>query len=411
MRWVRGHAAWIAISFVAALAVALLAPIDYHDRDFAGFWIASRMIIEGKDPYDGALWLPALAATAPRLASAVPSGTGYGYPLWTALLTLPFALVPFEAASRAWLGAQVFLALVAMGAIVSVLGLARRAVLVWLVAEVAVGLVAIHLLLLALGVNERSADALFTTALLVGTPPVYMLVEIGNVGGFVLALVAGGLALLLSGYAIAAGVLLGLMLLKPHLVLFLVPAVAAVDRETRVRLVVGCVASAVVLVLASVAVRPTWLAEWTANVVQVNAGVGPRATAWGLGPMLGVPGVLLAIVVIAVYAYWARSGASVPSLYAGALAVSLFVAPYAGRYDAIALLPSLAIGLATATTPRPKTLPIVLALVLLVASPLQWLLHILVFAHINEAIGSLVPIAVFAVVVACDRLARERRLA
>ncbi len=373
MGWVGRHWRWIAGSLVAATTIALLAPIDYRDRDFAGFWFGSRMLLDGRDPYDPAIWLPAVRASAPYLGFVAPPGTGFGYPLWTAILGIPFALVPFEVASRLWLGSQTFLGLIGFGALLSTIGPAGRPR---------------HVVLL--------------TALLVTSQSASMLEEVANIQGFMFAVVSGGLALELSGHSFASGAVLGLLFVKPQLALFL-PVLPAVAPGRR-RLAAGVALTAALLLFTSLLARPGWIPQWGATLGGVHTGIGPRATAWGLGPLVGVAGVVPAALAVGAYAVWWRlARPSQPMLFAAAVAVSLFVTPYAGRHDALLLYAPLAIAASALAGAPLAARAMGLGLIVFVGSPLPWFLHILVLGHWSEAIGAIVPLAVFGVIVECER--------
>ncbi len=160
------------------------------------------------------------------------------------------------------------------------------------------------------------------------------------------------------------------------------------------------------LVLASIVARSTWVGDWLATLAHFGADLGARATAWDLGPLVGLMGPITVIVAPGAYALWWSTRPSRPLLYAGALSISLFIAPYAGRYDALVLFASLAIAIAALHAAAPSARAAALARVVIVASPLRWFLHLLVLVDATEAVGSLVPLATFATTLICDRYAR-----
>ena len=94
--------ALVRVGLLAALACAIplagwlfwaivlrLGPNDFHD-----YWLAGRLILDGKSPYD----MTAMAALAREEHLSFSLGGGYSYPLPFAVAMVPFALLPFDAA-------------------------------------------------------------------------------------------------------------------------------------------------------------------------------------------------------------------------------------------------------------------------------------------------------------------------
>ncbi len=90
------------LAFLAVLACAVplagwlfwalvlrLGPNDFHD-----YWLAGRLLLEGKSPYDTV----AMSALARQEHLSFSLGGGYSYPLPFALAMVPFAALPFDAA-------------------------------------------------------------------------------------------------------------------------------------------------------------------------------------------------------------------------------------------------------------------------------------------------------------------------
>ncbi len=77
-------AGWLFWAFVLRLG-----PNDFHD-----YWLAGRLLLDGKSPYDTA----AMAALARQEHLSFSLGGGYSYPLPFALAMVPFAALPFDVA-------------------------------------------------------------------------------------------------------------------------------------------------------------------------------------------------------------------------------------------------------------------------------------------------------------------------
>jgi len=95
--------------FAAVLAAFLtlgLGALKPEELDFICFWNGARFVQQGLDPYDEAIWSPAVAALyeAPPGAVKTPPCPGrYAYPLWTAIVMVPFAWLPLVPASVVWM--------------------------------------------------------------------------------------------------------------------------------------------------------------------------------------------------------------------------------------------------------------------------------------------------------------------
>ncbi|HYK99263.1 MAG TPA: glycosyltransferase 87 family protein, partial [Candidatus Acidoferrales bacterium] len=104
----------VALFAWAALALAGWPASQYRHNDFAGFWVGSRLLLEGVDPYDPAAFLAAHEHIGSLHYAINPPGIGYGYPLTAAIVFAPFALLPLELAAPLWLVVQLVLAGVAL---------------------------------------------------------------------------------------------------------------------------------------------------------------------------------------------------------------------------------------------------------------------------------------------------------
>ena len=89
---------------VVAFSVALaLAP---QPTDFMCFWSGAELLSRGQDPYDPQTWSAAVDGLFPNwlgLLRRPPCPGSYGYPLWTALATLPLGILPLRVAAFVWM--------------------------------------------------------------------------------------------------------------------------------------------------------------------------------------------------------------------------------------------------------------------------------------------------------------------
>ena len=103
---------------MGAAALFAFGIVDYRERilftnDFAGFWAGARLIVLGIDPYDPALYRPAIVL----LGTQHPDVTVFGYPPWMALVLLPFGFLPLPLASGLWTAAGLIAGVYALRAL------------------------------------------------------------------------------------------------------------------------------------------------------------------------------------------------------------------------------------------------------------------------------------------------------
>jgi hypothetical protein len=310
---------------VSAIAVAVAALTQwgwpasrFRNGDYIQYWLASRALIEGWDPYDAATW----RAMHDAIGSAgyeIADGYGFLYPLTTAAAALPFAILPVATAAPLWFVTQTTALLLALGA------LGRR-------------IFATHPL----------RDLALLLVLAVIMEPAYVLAGDGNLSRFLPGIVGGALALALRGRSITAGLVLGLGVLKPHLLIVFVPALLLfLPMRERVRVVLGGAVTVGGLLAVSLALRPGWITEWLAEIGRVQGAYG-RTNLWGYVPAdqrvigWGLAGAL----VLALLLWWYLRRPPLLVAASVALALSLFLAPYGGPLDQAVLLVAVATYLA-----------------------------------------------------------------
>lgn len=286
--------------------------------DYIQYWLASRALLEGWDPYDARTWRAAHDAIG-SAGYEIATGYGFLYPLTTAAAALPFALFPVALAAPLWFVSQttaVFAALV---------GLGRR-----------------------IFASHPVRDLVLLLLLTVIMQPAYVLAGDGNLSRFLPAIVGGALALLLRGRAFTAGLILGLGVLKPHLlVVFVLALILFVPMRERVRVILGAASTVGALLAVSVAMRPGWITEWLDEIGRVQGAYG-RTNLWGYVPAddraLGWG--IAAALVLALLAWWYLRRPPLLAAASVALGLSLFLSPYGGPLDQAVLLVAVATYLA-----------------------------------------------------------------
>lgn len=376
-----GSVARVAVVVLALIgAIALLAAIGwpartYRDFDFIGMWLAGRGLLEGLDFYDPAVWLGLHLREGSEGYALIP-GTGFGYAMPAAILAAPFALLPLEIAAPLWFASQVALA--------------------------ASGLLALSRVLFR---GSLRRDHVLLLGLIASSQPLWVSLFTGQVGGFILAIVAHATALLVKGRGLAAGVALGfLLLLKPHLFVWAIP-ILLVASPARRALVAGMLASGGSLVAISFAIHPDWPFAWLASAGRTQAMNVSRANAWGIAPEdARWLGWLLVALVVAAFVVWWRAHPPVPWVWGAALCVSLFGTLYSWSYDhGILAVPAALIIAAIASRGPAVRVPILVALT---ASwiVLPWILYVHAHRTGEEPAAGLIPVAVLALLFVAYRL-------
>ncbi len=373
---VRIGLALVALCFAGAavLAIAGWPGQLYRDSDYIQYYAGSRALLEGASPYDHVWWtefhrrIGSEALLAPPHTGDPANDWTTPYPLWTFVALLPFALFPLNIAEPLFATAQVGMlvgATLALGAVV--LARPRR-------------------------------DLPMAVALVLASQPLAVLVAGGNVTGFAAAAFTFALAALASGRPRVAGLLLAACLVKPHLfVLGSIAMLVAVPPKQRLRIVAGALLGALLLVTPTFVLQPGWVGDWLREAGRLQSSSASNATGWTIArvltPDFQLPSaVIVAACVAALVAWWWRVRPDLPRLVAGAMPVSVLVAPHGWSYDYIALLPTLVVGLALASGARMRAFALGGVALFAVLAP--WVLYIVAFRRNGEDLTALLLMAV-----------------
>lgn len=310
--------------------------------DYIQYWLASRALLEGWDPYDPAVWRAMHERVVGSDFFIVP-GAGFSYPLTTAVAALPFAIFGVAQSAPLWFVAQTG------SAIAGLVTLQRRILDRWTGSRLA--------LLLGLGALIQ---------------PVYVLAGEGNIARFLPGILSFGLALLVSGSPLAGGAVLGLLVLKPQLFLVFGPAVLLfVTPSSRARIAGGAAATVATLLFISVVLRPSWIQAWVTQSIHVQ-GVYGRVNLWGDLGSGWVAWVVATASVIGLLGWWLVRRPPFLTATAAALALSLYVAPYANDYDQAVLLVCLGAYLAAIDGLPGRTRALLVVLFVATSSAASW---------------------------------------
>jgi len=222
------------LTIFVAVAVAAASPPLFGTADFIEYWSANRLFLSGMDPYnpDGLLGLQRTVLTAAGVAIERP--LMMWNPPWLLLLLAPVLSLDFQPAAKLFLGLNVIL----LGGVV-----------IWTL------------------VLRKTADAPVIVAASALMLPFWSTLRLGQISICILALAAGVIELRRREYPTAAGILLGLLSIKPHLALIFVLFIL-VDSIRRREFAVlrGAVISGGVLILLGLTVLRESTGQWLTAV-------------------------------------------------------------------------------------------------------------------------------------------------
>jgi len=338
--------------FFAALIVLRLTQIlQPRGYDFAAYWQASRMTLDGQNVYDSPTWL----TMREHYQTALHSEAVFQYPLPLAVLFFPLALLPEETAYFGWMFANLLMTLFSLA------------------------------VLLQTWPDRPAWFEITVTAGLFLFRPVYSALLGGQILFFWLLVLTLGVWLLERGRLFRGGAALALLLLKPSiglpfLALF---AVWLLFRKNFLALW-GLVSGSLGLLALGMVFNPSWLGQYLANGGALMSKYnGIQVTVWGAAAQLLkgnfalVLGAALTIGILGLsLAALRRSCAGSQYFRAAAilLPAAVLIAPYSWSYDQTVLLLPLTLGLiALAQRWTAWVSAVVLALFLLLAAGLYFL--------------------------------------
>lgn len=371
---------------LAATSIGVLSAGGWPARDFRHgdqfqFWAGAHAIFEGASPYDLGWWKAFHAEAGSRAVSVAPQPTGgpawtTPYPLWTLIVLSPFALLPYDLSAAAWLVAQVALIAGSVAALAAAL------------------------------LGGRRKDVLVLSALVLASQPAWLFVGSGNVTGFTFAALSLGLVALLGSRPYAAGILFGLLLLKPAA--FAIVPLALLAHPGRRRIVAGGLTTLVVLAAAALAVRPGWIPEWLTQVAALQTSRGSNATLATFDrvvPTALAGPISIALVLAAFFVWWRFARPRFEVLFAAAVCVSLLVAPHGWTYDQLHLAVVAAVILSRLPLEGHRR-GVLLAGLAALAGAVPWWLYAQAPARNGEELSALVPLLLFALLLVADHQAR-----
>ena len=365
----RADLAYVAAILIGVAFIALLGPLGrrlemVHFNDFSGIWSGPASVLVGVDPWDPNRYGP----TAVALGTKTPDALVDDYMPWEVVALLPLGLLPLEAA--AW---------------------------VWMIASMALSALALRALLREFLPGRAGVHGALGLALFAGQPGFHTIV-LGQWALLLMSAVAAIVLAVRAGHARRAGFAALALLAKPQLFVWTALGLgipAFFDARYR-RFVAFAVVIAGALVASAWLAFPDWFPAWMSDIPARRTGRSAVLLS-AFGQLLGTPGRLLAVAVIAAGLVFASRFApgSDPWL-AIWLALSSAGAIYSWSYDQVLLFVPLVIAsgvLAAAGRERAaRRLAIGGALTFLLVSPVFYAIG--VYRH-DETFSIAVPVALF----------------
>lgn len=335
------------------------------DSDFFTFWLGGKMVGQGQNPFDPVQW-----KNGHELAGSTwLENLIYCYPLPLAYLTLPIGAMPIGLAAPLWL----FLSASSIVLAILIIQSRRKG-----------GLWVSRLFPVLLGL------AVFR--------PVLTTIRNGQLGGFFLLTIAAVLFFAEKKKWVIAGLLSGLLYLKPTLGLPILGLLFIWFHKNRgMKGILTNIIMAGTVIIVSVIHQPGWIASFFSIGTQKGSTVFMSTpTIWGIAGKLcslnsgctQIVGIVIFILIVlaAIVLYW-RYSARMDIWLAGSIAVliSLMITPYLWAYDQVLLI--LPIVFITNQLTRIKTSYIVVSLLPLLFSIVSLLL-LFVALHTGNDVGS-----------------------
>ena len=217
-----------AAALVLALRLVVGSGVPYIN-DFVAYWATGRLLLEGGNPYDIESLLELQRAVGSRFVDAGVVRN----PPWALPLLLPFAMLPFSVGWYVWAIGQILL-------------VGISAALLWKLFDG----------------RARPAAAIVLTFLF---PPAVFVALGGQIGGLLLLALAGFTWAVERRRDLVAGLFLGVLTLKPHLLLpFGVVALLWTIRERRLGPLLGAAAFVAVSCLVALLLQPELFEQYAA---------------------------------------------------------------------------------------------------------------------------------------------------
>jgi hypothetical protein len=300
------------------IAVRVVHPVEYPNRDFFTFWLAGHLAISGQNPYLADIWIGGHHQFG---ASWIPNATFiYPYPL--ALFFAPLSYLPLYQAFVVWVVLSQFMIVLSVA--------------------------------LLLSINPNPLIKRFIPPLLAGIvlfrPTIITLIN-GQLSGLLLFVIACIVYLWEKGKWWQGSVFLPILALKPNLG---VPIVLSLSfyliLQKQITSLVVAGASGLVLLFSGLAQNPNWIIEfWRAGNTKLSQTFGFSPTIWGVSTFFcnyklncsisygGCVGLLLLIGYLCLVVR--KQKVLSPTLVASlAVTVTLLLTPYTWPYDQLLLI-------------------------------------------------------------------------
>ena len=302
-----------------ALAVRMVYSVGYltNGTDFSSFWMAGKLILQGKSPYDIVAWGEGFH----QFELGFLLTPVFLYPLPLALLLAPLGMLPFHSAYIVWVMLSQLMIIVSLA------------------------------ILLTLEINPRRK--LFIIPLFIEIvlfrPTILTLIQ-GQLSGLFLFALVWIAFFWQKGKWFWGGILLGLLALKPNLGFMVIVLVAFwLLLNKNWTALYGTLVSGIFLLIAGLMYNPAWVMQYLhIGNTKLAETFGGSPTVWGMGALIShnravatlIFGSLAGIVILfgffrtLLHSHTTLRPVSVLAL---AVSVTLLVTPYTWTYDQLLL--------------------------------------------------------------------------
>lgn len=364
----------------------------YESSDFMTLWLGGKALVHGADLYDPQAWEAILLNIAP----GYHDNPIYIFPLPTAILFIPFSLLPVRLSGALWLLLNELL-LVSFFA--------------WVISQTE---------------YKKNLSSVSLIALLVATyHPLIIIIHSGQYNLFMFFLIASSFLLIRKKTELVGGAIIALLILRPNPVIYFLPVMliwAMVQK--RWRILVGFGTFILLLLSVSELIEPGWTIAWLKYTIgdqgklYTYGQISP--TLWGMlvdfgaswDPLLrnSVYSFVAILLCLAGIRLTFLKAIPLDLLISILITISLCITPYAWNYDHILLLFPLAYLIMSQKNRSPQSQRIVILMVILTYSIIPYSLRYIAITRGIDTLSGLLPFAVLSVLSIAANLTRNSNI-
>lgn len=300
------------------IAVRIVNPTEYPNKDFFTFWLAGRLALLGQNPYNNEIWIGGHHLFG---ASWIPNAT-YIYPYPLSLIFIPLGLLPLYQAFVVWVFLTQFMIVLSAS--------------------------------LLLGLYSASQIKLYILPIFTGIVifrPTIITLTYGQLSGFLLLVIVFIIILWERGKWWQGTIFLPILALKPNLgVPIIILLLINLFRKKEITSIIAGGISGLVLLGVGLVQNPKWISEFLkAGNIKLSQTFGFSPTIWGISTLIcdyklkctiwsgSILGIILLIGTIYLLIKYKRDLS--PAILVGlVITIMLIITPYTWPYDQLLLV-------------------------------------------------------------------------